>query len=176
MAKSADRNALGQGAVGSCQPTAAWLNAQFGAVERFVRVTFVSRGRPAAGSVGVLYRRPTGAWGTERHQLAGRLLLGAEVREEDQSATFTRWAGWWLICWWAPVGSPCPQQAVGTPAGCPANAVPTRCTQKSCVDSAQRVERVMRCRFTRAIPGGCRAAPWRLARRVAVRSSWRCAG
>lgn len=25
---------------------------------------------------------------------AGRLLLGAEVREEDQSAGFARWAGW----------------------------------------------------------------------------------
>lgn len=45
----------------------------------------------------MLYRRPTGVWGLERHQLAGRLLLGADVREEDQSATLTRCAKWWLV-------------------------------------------------------------------------------
>lgn len=62
------------------------------------------RDRPATGSVGVLYRQPAGVGNAQRYQLAGRALLGAEVREEDQSAALAWRAGWWLVVlvgtWW----------------------------------------------------------------------------
>jgi hypothetical protein len=61
-------------------------------------------GRSVAGSVGGALPAADRALGTGEASVSGRLLLGADVREEDQSATLARWDGWWLVvqvdpCW-----------------------------------------------------------------------------